>query len=248
MRIKSTQILLLTHHDSKQVQIELDKLRSDLGPSFYCKVLFYQTVKKEVPVNIRSEDVILIDSSILTSLGYRALQEGKLVPGSNHFPLFKFALEEDFAHDYYWMIEDDVRFTGNWKTFFDDVHSNDADYITSHVHRCPMEEKKLFNSFNPIYRLSSRALRMLHHKFKNERICGHHEQTFVNLCLKEGLSVMDFGGSSSFTPPHLKEKYYRNRYGGEVFDEVITHRFRPVFKEVGKIPNKIYHPVKNFSL
>src|SRR4051812_28294669 len=36
-----------------------------------------------------------------------------IIPGSNHFPLLQF-FHSHPGHTHYWLIEDDVRFSGDW--------------------------------------------------------------------------------------------------------------------------------------
>lgn len=71
-----------------------------------------------LPVSLQNiENQFVFTSDILSELGYTPIEEGKLVPGSNHFPLLKF-FKENQGYDYYWLVEDDVRFSGEWKEFF----------------------------------------------------------------------------------------------------------------------------------
>lgn len=55
------------------------------------------------------ENLFVFTSDVLNELGYTPIEKGKLVPGSNHFPLLKF-FKENQCYDYYWLVEDDVRF------------------------------------------------------------------------------------------------------------------------------------------
>ena len=65
-------------------------------------------------------------------MGYTPIDQGKLVPGSNHFPLLKF-FKENLGYDYYWLVEDDVRFSGEWRTFFDSFAFNSSDFLSSFI-------------------------------------------------------------------------------------------------------------------
>jgi hypothetical protein len=114
---------------------------------------------------------------ILTSLNYFPLGF-TLVPGSNHFPLLKFYLSHS-NYDYYWCIEEDVDFSGDWSALFEEFSSVDADFISSHISHHQNEpewpwwsalahpyfvipQEKRIRSFNPIYRISREALELLH--------------------------------------------------------------------------------------
>lgn len=68
-----------------------------------------------LPVSLQNiENLFVFTSDVLKELGYTPIERGKLVPGSNHFPLLKF-YKENQGYDYYWLVEDDVRFLVNGK-------------------------------------------------------------------------------------------------------------------------------------
>lgn len=126
-----------------------------------------------LPVSLQNiENQFVFTSDILSELGYTPIEEGKLVPGSNHFPLLKF-FKENQGYDYYWLVEDDVRFSGEWKEFFGSFASCTSDFLSSVIETKAenpnwywwtslktgnevIAEEKLLKSFNPIYRLSWR--------------------------------------------------------------------------------------------
>src|SRR6185437_10138013 len=113
----------------------------------------------------------------LVSLNYTPIYN-VLVPGSTHFPILQY-FREFPDYRYYWVIEDDVRFTGDWGDFFSYFNRQDHDLITSHIRRFDDEpdwpwwhtlshngekvpQTDLLRSFNPVYRISGRALRFIH--------------------------------------------------------------------------------------
>ena len=73
-------------------------------------VLYHQ--QGDVPEEIKSYPYMAFTSEILHGMGYQPIA-ATIVPGSNHFPLLKFYLENP-GYDYYWVVEDDVFFTGEW--------------------------------------------------------------------------------------------------------------------------------------
>ena len=135
----------------------------------------YHQQGDELPVSLQTiQNLFPFTSSILQNLGYTPIEEGRLVPGSNHFPLLKF-FKEHQEYDYYWMVEDDVRFSGDWKVFFNNFSTNHADFLASIIESKKenpnwfwwsylktenenVSEEQLLKSFNPIYRLSHQAL------------------------------------------------------------------------------------------
>lgn len=84
-----------------------------------------------LPVSLQNiENLFVFTSDVLKELGYTPIERGKLVPGSNHFPLLKF-YKENQGYDYYWLVEDDVRFSGEWKDFFGSFASCTSDFLSS---------------------------------------------------------------------------------------------------------------------
>ena len=55
-----------------------------------------------------------------------------IMDGNFHFVLLDFYRQHP-EYDYYWLIEYDVRFSGNWKTFFSFFHDKDEDFWAAHV-------------------------------------------------------------------------------------------------------------------
>lgn len=72
----------------------------------------YHQHEDRLPNALEELNTFSFTNSILHELGYSPIEE-RLLPGSNHFPLLKFYREHP-DYDYYWMVEDDVRFSGDW--------------------------------------------------------------------------------------------------------------------------------------
>ena len=157
----------------------------------------YHQQGNELPVVLQAiKNLFVFTSDILDDLGYTPIEKGKLVPGSNHFPLLKF-FKENQEYDYYWLVEDDVRFSGEWKDFFNCFASNTSDFLSSvfetkeenpnwywwtylKAGENAISEDKLLRSFNPIYRLSHQALVCIDGHLR-EGWMGHHEVLFPTL-------------------------------------------------------------------
>lgn len=199
-------------------------------------VLYHQ--QGDIPEEIKSYPYMAFTSEILHGMGYHPIA-ATIVPGSNHFPLLKFYLEHP-RYDYYWLVEDDVLFTGEWPDFLDKFSQKDSDFVSAYVRsygeepdwpwwgslsgaeEIPLESR--VHSFNPIYRLSSRALAYIHDKL-GQGWSGHHEVLLPTLLLHGGYSVADLNGE-----------------GRLLYDE-MTHSHLPL--PVGeRRPGMIYHPVK----
>ncbi len=237
-------ILILTNRISKDVINRYHKLKRDIGNTSDL-FLLYHTNNKNVPIGLKGIQIETFSNDILKTLGYKPIRE-TLVPGSNHFPVLKFFLEHP-AYSHYWCIEDDVAFNGNWSDFFKNVSSNtDYDFITSHIRRYSdkpywfwwrtmnfpggMNKEDMLNSFNPIYRISNKALQYIDTCLKNG-YSGHHEALLPSLLKSGGFKIADLSSVDNHVTPYLS------------YCTLSTMRWKPV---IFVLPNRnqLYHPVK----
>lgn len=159
--------------------------------------------------------------------------DSKLVPGSNHFPVLDFALKN--SYDYYWLFEDDVTFSGDWKDFFSLYENADHDFITSGImhsrpdwfwYKIGSQFSPTWKSLNPCYRISRKAVDILMEHYE-KGIWGHHEKTMISI-LKPLCKVADL-----------------NDFGKRIYSN-FTFRYSPPFMKLDK-PDKLYHPYKYFN-
>ena len=201
-----------------------------------------------LPVSLQNiENLFVFTSDVLNELGYTPIEKGKLVPGSNHFPLLKF-YKENQGYDYYWLVEDDVRFSSEWKDFFGSFASCTSDFLSSVIETKAenptwywwtslktgnevIAEEKLLKSFNPIYRLSRQALACID-AYLIIGWMGHHEVLLPTLLYNEGFLLEDFGGEGTFVRPENNARFYDD----------TSMRIAPVLPDDRK--NYLFHPVK----
>lgn len=199
----------------------------------------------------------------LNELNYEPIEES-IIPGSNHFPVLQF-YKENPEFLYYWNIEYDVYFNGKWESFFSSFESIISDFISSHIEwysQRPMWDwwesvhfktlsiprNQYLKSFNPIYRISNRALKVLDGILSLQN-SGHHEVMIPTVLKYLGYVVNDFDEKNSkFSISGLNDSYYISSCNLNNWYTESTMRYRPIFnKEVIKgngIDNKLYHPVK----
>ncbi|WP_421943342.1 hypothetical protein [Pedobacter sp.] len=81
---------------------------------------------------LKGYQVYEFTDAILTDFGYTSIRS-TLVPGSNHFPILQFYVD-NAEFDYYWCIEDDVVFTGDWSSLFNPfVNDSKHDFLSSYI-------------------------------------------------------------------------------------------------------------------
>lgn len=246
-----TVIIFLTHKSDEKILEQINKLHCEVmyNADFYVGYQFDKT-RLNLPINIKKIPFTIED---LNSLGYYSWNYS-LMDGNMHLILLKF-FETHPQYDYYWLIEYDVRFNGNWETFFTYFERENADFASAHIEtysenpswprwneydivNLPINKGDLLKSFNPIFRVSNKALSLL----KTRALLGdkgHFEILLPTIFNYFNLKIIDFGGVGRYSNKQLPNLFYVNSYS------ICTHRFRPLFQErTMVIPNMIYHPVK----
>lgn len=121
-----------------------------------------------------------------------------------------FLYETKKSYDYYWFVEWDVFYNGNWRELVEKYDSNDADYVMcsstmrngySHTwyHHdqwktttlAPFKDEELYVTFNPIMRLSKRAMTYLDHIY-SEGNSGFYEVFLGTVLKREGFKIDGF--------------------------------------------------------
>lgn len=246
MNSKRQAFLFLSHLSTDTIIKEFENIRRStehLGKAFF----LYDATEKSIPDKINKLSPYLYSNESLSQLRYPTTGKD-ILPGHAHFPLFQF-FRDNPDYDYYWVIEYDVRFSGEWRLFFDSFLKTDADFLTCHIRTyadernwpwwelnhpresIPLNER--LASFNPIYRISNAALSFLHSAFKSGWR-GHYEVALPTLLHHNGLTIRDISGKDKYTAPDINNKFYSSE----------TMRFRPAFWRYGREKNKLYHPVK----
>lgn len=247
-KVQHQAVLFLSNKSSEAI-IEEYKLLSSSVQNIADVFFVFHKHFNEIPKEIQSSNHIVFTDDILHELGFKPLINDSLIPGSGHFPLFKFYNDYP-VYDYYWLIEDDVRFCGNWRDLLTFFETNNADFIASHITRKeddpnwpwwnslskngqPPYLEWNIRSFNPVFRISRGALSFMNIQLSNGW-AGHHEVVLPTLLYNNNFKIVDFGGSGSFVPTGNSNKFYTQ--------ESMHHL--PV--RMGNVANRLYHPVKEF--
>lgn len=247
------EVLFLTHKKSNRINNDIISLRDTSGERKLT------VLAHSLEFNIKGVDHFLFNNSITEVLNYPTISDS-ITPGHAHFPLFHYFLKRQPESEFYWIIEYDVRFTGIWSRLFDTFQDNKTDFLTAHIRSTEDEpewpwwelvhpEKEIpeferLRSFNPVYRISKRALNFLHKEFKSGWR-GHNEVLLISLLKHYGFTVGDINHVNSV--PNGPVKFYSSKSNTKGKLLVGTHRHKPPMKNPGFRKNRIYHPVKEKS-
>lgn len=257
-----TAILFLCHLTHDECLERYRKLVEDIDRQ-YDVFWAYQADGKTDRQLLQAQGIRLFPFTVydLNALDYSPIAE-TLVPGSPHFVMELF-FHQHPEYDYYWSVEYDVEFTGHWHIFFDAFKNNDSDMLSSHIEgHCADNEQwpwwtslsfspedaisfgEYVKSFNPIYRLSHRALSFLDDFLKHEGNQGHFEALLPTILKHHGFTLQDIGGTGFLTPTEFRNRFYVQ--GAGINNGTI--RWRPIFlqKEIEAlgVKDKLFHPVK----
>lgn len=180
-----------------------------------------------------------------------------LIPGHCDVPILKF-FRENRAYDRYWLLEDDVDYSGEAGDLINELATFGEDLVCTHLHkgweewtysrtlRCgpepvPAAEDTLL-CFLPLFIISNAGLCAIDEAYRNGW-SGHHEQVWPTVVKKSGLSIRDIGGDGEFVESKYRNHFYVGGPGNK------TNKFgsfvpTPPRLRVGARKNTLYHPVK----
>lgn len=181
-----------------------------------------------------------------------------------HYPLLDFHRAHP-EHAHYWLVEFDVRYSGDWAALLAAFDAYPHDLITAHLRSFADEPGYRFwptlqhptrtiprehwwRSFNVAYRVSSRALAFLDEQHR-DGWRGYPEACIATLLFHGGFSLLDLGDDGPFTPRARRRTTYRlgaTRNGRLSPFGTIT--YRPARRRAGWRRDTLYHPVKPRAL
>jgi hypothetical protein len=246
---------------------ELRKLEQEVPPEFdmfvlgccndSCSLDSLRTDRIRVATYVRDELRTLPYPARISTTDWGTMR------GSPDLTLMKFFWDHS-AYRYYWFIEYDVRFTGNWETLFDSVASSDADILCANIERWhpnstwvhwatfqtgkeKVEEQNYMMGFLPVCRVTSRALRHIDNRLQ-EGWNGHPEAVWLTALNHGRYKIEEIGGDSPFTPPERKGRYYG--FGIiKALGRLGTFNAWPVYADSSNFPayvkDVLWHPVKD---
>jgi hypothetical protein len=252
-------IIYRTHFWDAACAREFARLQNALSDQYDLVVAGFIADPAQVP-EVPDIPCFFSNMDDLARLGYPGLAALKPI----HIDMFRiFRAYPDYRH--YWMIEFDVRYTGDWAVLMRELSESPADVLGTVVQSraehpqwghwksfCPaaavLPDEQYVKIFTPMTRLSNAAMRVIDAAYQ-AGWTGHFEVLWPTAAAAAGLLVEDIGGKGRFTP---RSRYGRH-YTTSAFHIYLTpgsFAFRPPIPEsyVSQRPPALWHPVKPDAL
>ncbi len=157
---------------------------------------------------------------------YRPDGAPALIPGNFAWPVLDF-MQTHPGYTRVWRIEDDVRYTGDWRVVFDAFAASPADLLGTTLFREPrrpawpwwsslvpppgvrLAPRARIRGFFPVLGLSRRAM---HHLLDAQQAGwrGHGEAVLPTVLHRLGRPIEDLGGDGEFVRPGHRNRFYTN--------------------------------------
>lgn len=207
-------VLLLTHRWDLWIRRKLERLRAEIGDLADVVLLMQKSDATSSAIADSSDTGAAVSEfaprQLTRDLDIPFLNGKSLVPGSTHFPVLDFARRAPH-YRYFFLIEFDVDFSGNWRELVEEVAGASPDLATCHVRTFdqsprwywwrsfrPSEADRdwaddrgnLIKSFNPIYCISRRGIDWVEAAHRSGWV-GHYEILFATIIKRHGGRILD---------------------------------------------------------
>lgn len=260
------QVLLFQTTDPAGVKKRLLRFRAaflKLGPQYRFAAVSYtpavaSSVRKVVLDGIEIEHHVY-GPDAMDTLGYPvkgAARPFKLIPGNCDLPPILFRREQP-QYSQYWVVEDDVEYSGDVHTLFAGLAPRSGDLLAAHLARgdanwtyssmlrapgTDMTPATSWLVFLTFFRISGAALDLIDSYYR-AGWSAHSENAWATILKHGGMTVVDFGGDGEFVADEDRNLRYHG-LANDGFDKngsfgTLNIRLRP-----GSQKDVLWHPIK----
>jgi hypothetical protein len=260
-------ILYLSHVVNKTLWRSYKRLRSDCAN--FADVYFLLNLSSEsIPANANAKGAFPVTPAQRAKLGHpsRAGKVGWWMDASpSHTQIVQSGFDQALLvfrqmkpeYDFYWLVEFDVEFSGNWSELIKSFADNKSDLLCSSIHRQETNphwgwwqsllwphgpKPELIRGFFPFARLSARALDTII-EAGQAGVDGFQEVLWPTVLHNHGMIIEDIGGDGPFVRPGNINRWYTSTPANDTLSPG-TLVARPIRMRPGRNPNKLWHPVK----
>jgi hypothetical protein len=268
--VPNVAVMLVTHFFNEAIMALFERLRSQApeGHDVFLAINVGGEPLSPPPGSEALGDALFLsNTSSLLALGYpeKCKPEGwdgtgwTVVPTNVDLIAVSFQQHHP-GYDYYWGVEYDVHYEGDWGFLFRRFATSDADLLGTTLYRAADTPHKpmppplvladgvqpatddVVRGFFPIYRLSNRLLCAIDQEYRGG--CnGNSELTWGTIAKRHGLTIEDIGGNGSYVQPQNRDVFYFNTLW-TISLSPGTFVFRPGLTRIPRRENTLWHPVK----
>ena len=270
-----TVLLFQTHFFDRGAARLFERLRRQCPPHFECVVLMHVPAGTPKPRRLAAVPHHFVSTPEIRALDYPRKTADRDWTGRSwefwgggHCDLVPMHFYNAYPHfARYWVIEYDVRFTGNWRTFFDAFEDSGSDFLSTSIRRRrdnpvwvnwesvqgPAPESEIERHrvavFPPIFRANQAAMARMDAAYR-AGWGGHLEAAWGSILDFHGLKLEDIGGDGEFVRPGNRHRFYTAAKPNAQCDLLApgTIMAKPPLFRPGSTPNRLYHPVKPFKV
>lgn len=252
-----THIVVLAHALEPALEEMCSQIYRDCRKSYSLRLLLHADHIENIPDSVGGIDARPFTTWELVERFLSSNLERWITIHGAIFPVLQEA--EESVAEYFWLLEYDVRFGGNWSDLFDAFAASRVDLLGTTITRqaerpawhwwsslrtpdADQPREKIRGLF-PIFRISRAAVQTV-----REAILagwdGHYEVLLPTLIHHRGMSLEDIGGDGAFVKPENHNRFYENTPGvaGLAPGTMVCP---PAKCRTPCMDGKIYHPVKS---
>jgi hypothetical protein len=264
-----TAILFLTHVVSDEVVKSFLRIQSEVSENAHAYFVLHtggREANGTVPPGVSVDRFIELSDAELLALPYPRKCDPKgwsgkgwhIIDNVDTLPLAFFRRYPDYS--YYWGIEYDVFFTGEWGEFVDHFERSDADLIGTvmeprstapEIDLAPplrnaagkaFADDEVIRGFFPLFRVS-RCFLMKMDSCYCDGWNGHYEFSWGTCARAFKMKLETFGGTGPYVHPTNRDRFYFNRPSRwDIAPGIFI--YSPTLPFVLPIPDTLWHPVK----
>ena len=263
-------VILYTHFSNQAVINNLLRLKSELTDQIHeydlFAVGFCQDVNALMDIKSKGINTIVYTKDDLIRLPYEnKLQSVNWITmrGSNDLALMNFFMDNP-TYDYYWIIEYDVVYSGNFGDLLATLDSSKAGLLCTHLSSFKQSPHwvhwdtffsaddfegsvELMRGFLPLSRASRPLVQEIHDRCVRGWK-GHYEVLWPTISIRSGLGLEEIGGDGPYVPETRRGKYYYSLLGPNGLF-LSTFSAWPNYNANSDIyhnspPDILWHPVK----
>ncbi|MEO8451272.1 MAG: hypothetical protein ABI647_15870 [Gemmatimonadota bacterium] len=263
-------IIFLTHVASARIVRHFERLREEVHPLLPAFLCVHGAASAAPCYRDADLTVSLENGRALLPGRYDEMNRCglKINKGFGDLAYFPAMLSPNLArYDYFWLVEYDVDFAGDWLQFFGLAMTSTADLIGTALQHRPahldwqhwarfeppsdVTERSQVRGFFPLARFSRRLIESYVETMASGEWRGHHEAAIPTIALDQGLTIADLG-FGPYCPDTWRRSHYRGVYHPREAAAAPTFVYRPpvsqsYFHEASAaFPQHglLYHPVK----